>query len=175
MFIKCRRPLLVLLLSSSSSSFPVSTVNTIEQSFLDATHILQLVELPPQPLKIVEEEIQKQLSNALVQLPPNSAHHPAPFIPPQSASLSHPPSLSRSNEHRKNNAQQVKGMEFLPLDDIQQLAGAEYCGQAFHSFLLFSKNHILFILDQVCIDQPPFSISPHLGFTDFLMSVACCT
>ena len=101
--IKCRRPFLVLLLLSSSSSSlsssssSNSTINTIEQSFLDANHILQLVELPLQPLKVVEEELQKQLSKALVHFPPNSTHRPIPATPSaHSQSVSPSPSLSLS-------------------------------------------------------------------------------
>ena len=127
---------------------------------MDANHILQLVELPLQPLKVVEEELQKQLSKALVHFPPNSTHRPIPATPSaHSQSVSPSPSLSRANEHRKNSFQQLKGMEFLPLDDIQQLTGAEYCGQVFHSFLLYSKDHTLFILDQVCTNKTTISFS----------------
>ena len=41
------------------------------------------------------------------------------------------------------------GLEWYPLVSIDQLEGADYCGQVFHSFLLFHKANTLFILDQV--------------------------
>lgn len=128
-----RTPLCILFLH-----FDMSLVETIDASFTDITQLTSQAQLTQESLQKIQESLRSD----------SRCSFQSPIKTPS----------KRSKQIRPENLESSGGMNLESISAIEVLRGSEYRGQAFDSFLLFEKDDLLFLIDQV-IDECKLKLS----------------